>query len=152
MHTQTPPQLCDWLKFLFPMRRSNSVTTCWGVGAVGIDPWGDTLWDGAEMFHVNACVWVEAQPLDPASDGGTNSTPTWLKSKGAHVQVRGCYHWTLHTSVLSHQAISPSLNLCFCALRLWDAVGADTTSLPVCPRHADRVSPFLPFAPKGLQP
>lgn len=52
-----------------------------------------------------------------------------------------------HTSVLSHQTITLSLTLCFCTFRLQDAVGVSAISLPVCPRRADRVSPFLPSPP-----
>lgn len=146
-HKKTPT-LCDWLKFLFPW----GGLTVW-LPAEEWKQWGPipegTLCDTERRCSLFMCVWVRQRPLDLASDGGTNSTPTvdWLKSKSVHVQPCGCYHWTLHTSVLSHQTITLSLTLCFYTFRLQDAVGVSAISLPVCPRRADRVSPFLPSPP-----
>lgn len=41
-------------------RKSNSVTTCWGVRAGGVNPWGDGQSDTVESWFVNvcACEWM----------------------------------------------------------------------------------------------
>lgn len=78
---QQKQTFCNWFKFLLPTRRSNGVTTCWGVRA-GL---GGGVPEGTRCeTERRRCLWMHVR-VD--TDGSCDASPMadWLRCRCDHV-------------------------------------------------------------------